>query len=363
MRRVGGMSVLAAVAVALSACGGGDGEFSVSGALERLPDPGRSVPVLVSVGDLETAAQHLGIDRDAADDDGTRLSLRLSASLNDGDGDVFVPFPGHIRDFPELAEELGWGYDDVAAYAELAPMDGGPPTFIAAFEPREGALLGTDAMTDEGAGVFKIGEGEEGRYDFANTTPLRPLGAPWYAAVDDDWTYVADRVAMVDAARDGPDSLGDDEVLATIAELLDDRDAYAAVLIARHSFALEYRPPLTSDIDQAMEYLEQQRADAIERPFASVGMGWAFDDGTPVTVIVYDFGSESAAQSSVEDVRHVWTEGQLTTGRAVSQLATVRSVEADGSALVLVLEHPGPNGAPAVFQMLTAQREIVFAHT
>lgn len=345
-----------AAALVLTACSGSDAEFSVQNALERLPDPDPSAPVTIAVGDVDAAAELIGLDRDGDVADDRPITYQLSVNFEGDNARAFLPLPGMVADDPDSAAELGWGYNDIGQFAEVVSRGSGPVTFVTAFQPREGAELGTEEMTEVGDGVFTIGEGEDLETNFEETSRLRPTGWPLRAGEAEGQTYLSGSTPLVRRALDGETDLGEDEGLVAIAERLDEHEVYGAYLLVRSTFGLDPARILGpgTDPSDAAALLEALAEDAVQQPFTGAGVGWAVEDDTPVAVVVYDFGSTEAAEQAVAGVESVWAQGTLSTGQRVSDLVTVREVAAQDATVSVVLDYEEPTSAYRLMQWLEA---------
>lgn len=361
-RRSGLMGGAVVAAMVLSGCSGGDDDFSVVGSIERLPDVYDGGPVMITLGDLDAAAEILELDRDAMAEEQRSITFLLSASFEDGNEAAFVPVPGNMVDSLEAAEELGWGYADIGLYAEVVSLDG-PPTYTISVAPREGAELGLEQMTEVGDGIYTLGEGDDGHSVIGEATALRQIGAPLRGAEQDGYTYVSNYTPPIEQVLDDGDSLADHSGLAGVAERLDEYDVYSAALVGRRAFPpdpMQLLGPGASpdELEAVMNAMEDE---LIQRPFTSVGIGWTYADDTPGVVVVYDFGGDDAAESSADAVRGVWEDGTLTTGQPVSDMVEVQDVTAADRHVVVELTPNQPSGLGGVFSMMH-RGEVVFQH-
>lgn len=364
MRRVGVVGALTIAAIVAAGCSGGsDGDFSVAASLERLPDMNVSDGVTIQVGDLDAAADHLGLERVG---DGEDLLRAVSMAPEEGEMSVYVPIPAALRNNvpSSVSEELGWGVGEVAQFAEATLM-GGPLDFVLAAEPRDGAELGVGAAIDLGDGVFTLGEGQDRELNPEERTALRPLGSPLRLVERDDWTYLTNVTPLAGTVLNSERRLADDDLLAGIAEQLDEQGVYAASIVAHLDFSglptAVAIPPTDMDPDEWIALVEEIHGSMLTQPIRGVGLGYVAEDGRAPIVVVYAFGSEDSANTAGPELRTLWDEAEDLTGRPYAAYLTVIDQTQDGAYVTLTLE-PVDRFPLARVESMLLNRELVFSH-
>ncbi len=249
------VSVLASLLVAplLTACsgsGGLDASWSVEDALAELPAVSGEDLLVVRAADLEEASDLAGSDPD--DDDWLRSLI---------EDPLLVPVP------PSVEQRVDTGVDlaDVASFAALQAGSAG----VEAYRLREGD---PPSASDDAGGLVRSSEDDVA-----------------VLASDDDW---------LDRWRDRDDTLADDEHLGPLADSLDDRDVYAAVLFAA-----------TAD-----------------GPVRAYGVGQAVDDGQAVEYAVFSLADGEDTGDRAEEIEEAWR----TTGAVEDGRLAVGDVDIDG---------------------------------
>jgi hypothetical protein len=309
--RANGAAAALAAALILTACGGDDlaDEFSVAGALAEIPADASPDGGLIMAADLRAVCEANGCDwpEDADDDPATREWLGTMAGIPRPDDPtpppVVVAFPGVIgsqNSLPaELADQLGFSALDVDAFAAV---EAAPLSFTVVTGEDVAGLL-SDDLIETGDGIVSTSDGDDGATDMDNISPADPLGR----AVDGDRVAVSLQTPPVEAWLAGPEAtLADDESLASIARALDDAGVVSAVLDTSGT-----------------------------RP---VGVGWALDDDQgSVGTIAFAYGSGSEAESAVDELETLFTEGTDGFGQPLAERYTFEDASADGSVAVVTV--------------------------
>lgn len=366
MRRVPStLLTLGALALAVSACGGDDpaappgdtlsaGEaFSVRGALAELPESAVGERPMVLVGDLVRATELLGTDRpeDAA---GASEWLSSLTGVPRGNGEapgVFVPLPQllHQTSPEEMQDLAGWSALDVDSFAAVEEA---PTSFVVVSGGFGDDAL--DGLPEVGDGVVTDVEADDHAFD-PQADALSRIGAPTRMAQDGDRIVASSVTALAEEWLGGVESLADDDRYAGLADALDDREVYSAVLLP----SAEATPNLLGAApESAVEEFEKSLDALPDAPFDLVAVGW--HDGDSDATIGYRFGSEEDAEASVEALEELYASGTSTsTGQPYSELVEAVEVSTDGP-VVLVDVEVEDGRVSLLFQMLT-QSELLFA--
>ena len=229
-------------------------------------------------------------------------------------------------DLQGFVDDVGWSLLDLDAFVERDT----PPRRVAVLDGGFDQERIEGALDDAGDGVWRAGD-PEGDLDLADTTTARPIGETLWFTLDDDLLTVAGDEDDIDA--DG-ETLADDPTLAALAAALDDHDVYSALLTADDGL-------LGPVADRALGAAASPEAVAAAEDLpqcegitgAAAGIA---DDGEPLIVLAMAHADEDSAEANVDAVTEALAEGELIGNqRPWSELVTVESVEADGTALVV----------------------------
>lgn len=173
-------------------------------------------------------------------------------------------------------------------------------------------------------------------------------GVRWFAELRDGLDRFAvtargeDRVArstddgqLEDWRADRGKRLLENDELTDVATALEERDAYAAYLVAGSFDQFRGHPP----------------PDAIDEKFDAVGMGFSADEGQHHVHVAYWFDDDLA--EAARQVEKTWREGtSRRTYRPLSAVAAVRDVTREGHVVTVDLV-PGEAGPAFIFELLT----------
>ncbi|SJM45827.1 hypothetical protein CZ771_00520 [Actinomycetales bacterium JB111] len=313
--RASGAAAALATALILTACGDDDlaGEFSMTGALAEIPADASPDGGLVMAADLRAACEANGCDwpEDADDDPAVGEWLGTMSGIPQPGvptpPPVVVALPGIIgsqSSLPaELADQLGFSALDVDTFAAV---EAAPQSFTVVTGEGIADLL-SDDLVETGDGIVSTSDADDLATDMDNSSPADPLGRAVHLAGDGDRIAVSLQTPLVEAWIDGPEAtLADDESLASIAHALDDAGVVSAVLDTSGT-----------------------------RP---VGVGWAVDDDQgSVGTIAFAYGSESEAESAVDELETLFTEGTDEFGRPLAERYALEGVATDGSVAVVTV--------------------------
>jgi hypothetical protein len=312
-------------------------DFSVTAALAEIPISYDEEGVVVLTADLVTASIEAGLSRPTDIADESALTSWL-LDLNGARSDVFVPMAEHLvfgslSRIAEIDAELGWSVLDVDAFVEANHL---PDRMMVA----TGEALGPDLMADADVveladGVYTAGEGQDHQTDLAEATAARRTGAPLRMAVEEGRLAVGPVRADVTGWLSGDGrTLADDDRYRAVAETLDGRQPYAAVVHRTD------RPVGASSGGTAS--------------YGVVGFGWSVAGDQAVITLVNHFGDPTTAADQVDTVRALLETGSVDGGQPFSSFFTVDSVQTDGPLVVSTLMLAGDTRPMVAFQM--AQR-------
>lgn len=335
---------LVALLVALVAWPGylRSGSDSLSQRLELLPAPtGDTFYVVLT--DLDHAGELIGHERPETAGEDLQEWLIAVAGLNSetfpAENPVSVYLPRYLYDYGTLLSRavetstnaeaaLGYAPANASGIAEIADFPPGPRVTVLDLEHSEDDIDAALGTADDG--VWAWG-GQEGAINMADTTVNPPLGQSLRIGADGDHVYVGNGAEIVRSALDSStERLSDDEAVAGIVSILDDHDAYSA-MIQRHDFGQDWA------------YVS---ASVALQPFTTVGQGVSVQDGLATATVVYHHTSQDAARANAETLEeHLSSDLWLTQGPA--DLVTLESIEADGEFVVAVytVEQGEINGA------------------
>ena len=356
-----------AVLVAACSTGVGGGAVSFRDRLALLPASAIEDPnsVVVAMADLDRAAQLAGVERppDAGNVDAVieyaNAVTGIPASDSEGPADVaaLTPATAHVERLAEVDQfddELGWSIADVSWFAEAQTP---PNTFMVAGGDFDEARM-SDAMGERQDGMWRLG-GEDGEVDVSNVTAARPLGESLRLALDDGRLIVGRSTPPVEEVVDGgARTLADNEVLGSLAQAMDDNDAYSAMFVAGGLFAID--PAVLLRGGDPEEALAQAQEQVLPQPFLGVAGGITSADDEPVVLFAYVHPNAEAAQANADALRRIVEQGQSLQSREPwSNLLTVDDISADGATVVARLGL-GEQGKPQLpYHILTSRDSLV----
>lgn len=337
---------------ALSACSDDDaddaGQWSVRGALDELPRGIAEDGLWVVTADLDGALKAGGLTRSGDDLD---WLAALGAMPVDGrTAPVFVPI-GTGFNVPyaasgEFAEQAGWSVHDVESFVEA----GRPPNVLTvASGDFDEDTLNKD-LIEVADGIVSNSDADDRHTDLENADGFSPLGQPIRLSEEDGRIALSTSTPLVQAWREGEDTLADDDRAVDLAIALDDEDVLSAVLSEPldSSTLRGARPGRIADL-------------LIEQSFDGVGIGWSVDDGEPEIHVAYHFENERDASAAIEPLTALWRDGSaLRDGRPYAERFAVSDVEKDDAVVRISLELQADNSPQLIFQMLESG-EPVFA--
>ncbi len=338
-------------------------EWSVLGALEQVPASAAGDTVYLQTADLDAATVAAGLERPA---EGTRDAIAAWLNpLTSGVGDtrpvVFVPMAesfnfAYSADADEFAAILGWSVLDVTSYVEQAV----PPYQFAVVDGVEGKLS-TD-LIEVGDGIVTDIDAEDLAQDFGKISAVTRLGRPTRLAERDGLVAMSTTTPSVRAWLADPETLADDESLASVARALDDEDVVSAVVATLEPGGnLAVRALGSGATPESIEQLAEE-IDAMvpADPYDAVGIGWSVDDGQAEIHVAYHFLAESGAERGAVVLGKTWRDGVSVSQRIpFSEQVSVDEVDVEGPVVTVTL-HPTDKGLPHVPLQMLQQREPVF---
>jgi hypothetical protein len=309
MRRSRRSPLLALVALLVPMSCSDDGKSSASGAMADLISrtPADAVEgefTRIVLMDLDAATKLSGVARPDADASSDERTDWLQAVLGfDDDSDVAVLFPQLTERYigDELRDKFGWTQEDVARFVEVQAV------------PDRFTILDTKGVTTADL------DGALGQPDSDDVWASGEGDDETFVALDDATVVMSPTAGLLDDWRDAKDLLDKDDSMASMAEALDDKGVYGAMIIPE-------APHAKADSSDDVERLPD---------FDSLAFGLAVDAGKPTAVLVYHYGSEAEAKDAVEQTRTVLTE-KSDGGSRMPDLLTDVEVKADGSNVVAV---------------------------
>jgi len=349
--------------------GGGGGGDGVEAMLDTLPVPSsveEDGTLTVAYGDLARAARLAGVELPespdaAAFDDQMDVISTITGQVLEDDSErtpvaVMPPEVAHVEEMvglEEFVDDVGWSVFDVRSFVELQA----PPNSVTVMDGGFDADRITESLGEPDDGVWIAGDPEV-QSNLDERTPARPLGEPQWLSLDDDRLVITRSAEEMDAARgDGSatPTVADDEVMVSLAQAVDDADAYSALLY-RGTLSLDFASSLGSP-----EQLAQACTEALQEPFTGVAGAIADDDG-PVVVIAYVHESAEAAEANAETLQDLVAEGRSQqSGEPWSEQLELDSVETDGPVMTARLRPVRP-GYAAIWHRLLLQRDNLVTH-
>jgi hypothetical protein len=344
--------------------GRGSGLDTVAGSLGTLPETGE--PVTVVWGDLARAAEIAGIEHpdDPADSEAVNRYLRTMNAASPGGTtsdhvvSLVLPDAAHVQgaaDLPAFVDDVGWSVLQVDRFIELQSSPDPVTVLEGAFDP---AAI-TDAAGEPSGNTWIAGNGEPGAVDRTDITPARPYGQPLWISGDDTHLAITRNPESADATTaarrgDGHDALGDDPVLATLAEALDEQSAYAALLARPGINGLVAADPIVESPEEAAALC----AGLLPQPTLGVATGMTDDDG-PVILLALHHATTAAARDNAAALEQTVTTGHRTfRDQPWNELVDLESVETTGDGLVTIARlRPTDTGWPALWSELVQQRD------
>lgn len=272
MRRTHLGLLATALVLTLGACGdddgssgGGDDEGGVAGAIAGLPAP-EGEGLTVTYADLDAVNEANGLEANPEVDDATPDWIATTTGLADAAAMVVPPPVVRAATPDEFVESAGFWWGGADGFAAVSS----PPDELGVFE---GDLDAGDATLE--------------------------------TASDDDAVAVASSSELLDAwGGDDAPRLDENASVAAVADGLDDADVISAVLVTLPDPA----------------------------PVPAVGIGWigADDDSDEgaLAAVVYDLGSEDAADEAAPDIEAGFAE------EPASGLVELVDVEVSGQVVV-----------------------------
>jgi hypothetical protein len=161
-----------------------------------------------------------------------------------------------------------------------------------------------------------------GRADLRRRTPLRPLGIGGNLAIDPPFATWSDKRATVEASIDAAagkvDSLADDRDLLAVADSLEGRGAYAALLSAQAvapGAATGGPPPLD--------------------PYEAIATGPTLDGvSQPDLLVALAYPDAATARTQADRLRAIADDGVSASGVPWRDLVTVDEITVDGRVVV-----------------------------
>jgi hypothetical protein len=308
-------------------------------------------PLIVAIADLDRAAQLAGVQRPADAGDADAVADYVAAVTGVGGPNAgkpasvaaLTPQTAHVErvaQVGEFADELGWSISDVSWFAEVQSS---PNTLMVAGGDFDEARL-NGAMGERRDDLWWLG-GEDGEIDPTGITAARPLGESLRSTLADGHLVVGRTTPPVTDALDGDGpTLAHDTVLESLAQAMDDHDAYSALLTARGSYGVDPATVVRGGNPQAA--LAQLQDQVLPQPFRGVASGATVEDGAPIVLLAYAHDTAEAAQANATALGRIVEQGRSQRdNQPWSELVTVDEIRADGATLVARLrlaEHASP---------------------
>ncbi|MEO1062146.1 MAG: hypothetical protein AAFZ07_12055 [Actinomycetota bacterium] len=357
------VAAIAAVLVAAS-CGGDDGGASSDGGLvvASLAEVPSAVLddtdelVQIHLADLDAASEVADLDRPTLDDGEDAFGDWFGALSGLRDAPVFVPrlelHEGELfGESGAVVDELGWSILEVERFVEVSS----PPVRFTVV--RGEGVAPAEGLVEVADGVLAIGEGEDLEIGVEARTAARPLGRPLRLRADADAVAVSLTTDPVTAWRGDQPTLADSALFADAARALDEVEVVAAALVQGAARPVASSAIGIADPDELRELLG---ASAIGARFPVVGLGWYAVDGAAMVRVVYVFTDEGTAEAQAPIIEALFADGtSIVNGVPMSDLVELRSVDAEGSLVVVDVGLPDGRPPSTVLSMLQ-QGEIVF---
>lgn len=314
-----------ATTLTVAACSGGDPGggaaeaqaaegYSVLGALAEVPAPVADEGAVIVTGDLATATEAARLTRPDGLDDHEAVRDWISPLVGypvDGRSlrTVFVPLgpilmrPVQVLALDAFEEQFGWSLIDVDTFVET--FQGGDPYVVVTGD--------IDPEAEHAAGDTLTVELTDGKAVLA--------AEPGHASA---WL------------EGEGDTLADDEPLATLAKVLDERDVLGALLL-----------PST----------DRGAADASSQTWTRAGIGW----GQDAILISFLYPGEEAAHEALPRLEQLFLDDDVRAGAAARQLLRLREADVDGSVVVLTVRPTAAATAAAPYELFM-RAEAPFVH-
>lgn len=353
-----------AVAAGCSSSGGsgsGSGEYSIVDAVDQIPESIVEDEVMILTGDLVAASDAAGVERpDDLDDAPLWLNSLTGVPGPEGtDVSVFVPIGDlstaglRFGDLAGFEDELGWSILDLDSFVEVTL----PPTTFAVLDGDFGDDP-LDRLDELGDGVFTYGSGDDLEQDIENRNPVDQLGRPIRFGYENGRMAMSTVTPAVEQwlGGDGGDGLDD---LAAMAAVLDDADAYAAVMrVSDGGFEFGDGAPMPREMVEAVldeDWLPTE-------PFHAVAIGWSVDDGDAVVTMVFAHDDADAASDNVERFEAMLSDGiSLRAQRPLDSVFDLVDVTSDDDLVVVTVTMVDDTPAIQAFNAMV-QRDAPFVH-
>ncbi|UMG91605.1 hypothetical protein [Nocardioides sp. TF02-7] len=187
-------------------------------------------------------------------------------------------------------------------------------------------------------GIVSDRDGEDLVPDLTAAGPLSPIGVPVRMAQADGRIALSPSTPLVRAWRAAGESLADDPAVAAVADALDQRAVVSAALTR------------TAD---------GPTSDLAFPSYDVVGIGWAVDDGEPVTHVAYHFASAADAADAVDPLSALYRDGtSAVTKEPYADWFSVLSAEAHDEVVVVTVT--AADGRPDRLHQALMAREPLF---
>jgi hypothetical protein len=216
----------------------------------------------------------------------------------------------------------------------------------------------SDAMGEREGGMWRLG-GEDGEVNIEQVSAARPIGESLRLALDDGRLIVGRSTPPVEQALDGgARTLADIGALRSLAEAMDDHDAYSVLFVAGGLFTVD--PTAVIVEDDPREALAQAQEQVLPQPFRGVAGGITSVDDEPIVLLAYAHDSAEAAEANADALRRIVEQGRsLMSDQPWSDLLTVDDVGAEGVTVVARLRL-GEQGNPQLpYELLTSRDSLV----
>lgn len=328
--------------------------LSVHGALAEIPlsDLSAAPPLLVRAVDFDEIAALTGVDRVGFTESGGAWSqVFLCGAFDCGATPVVAPqvtdrLIQAARSPEDFESEFGWTGADVAAtisWQGVGPPDDPRTILFDVFRLDSDVAALAERAGDDA--VYEIGTGDDFESDFADTSPVRPIGVPLRVAVDAARSITAVSQSTPGAAawlNGSEGSMADQPAGGELAAALDRTGDIYAFEASFGDFSMPQR--FSDDPDLLTDQIGFEIDDfVITEGFTALGVGWSGIGDTQRTSIVYVFDSPEAADASVDAIAGLYApEADFVDGGVAGEASTMSSVfvvdtvSASGSAVTVV---------------------------
>jgi hypothetical protein len=334
------MSLLLLAAIAGAACSGDDSDKRgfVADQFAQVPLSALSDDGLyIEVSDVERANEVAGLDRPGKGDDEYQ---KWVFEIGGGSDKTFALLPSDfvLASASAMDDELGFNFGELTTSLTINR----PPNTLSMLGGVDATAI-DDAVGARDDGLWKIG-GDERSID--DVTEVRRIGQPIRMAQRDGLTALTSEEKLAESWLDGGESLLADDGLAAVAQRLDERQVYSALVFGGTQSSTPSR-----NQESSLGDLET---------YSIVAIGLGDENDSPNGVIVYHHDDGDAAEANAELLEDGWRNAEsVRTREPLSDIAKVKSVEVRGDDVVVVLELVEP--PRKLLQMFSTAEPVLVA--